>query len=1315
MILPFVRELVADLERSPVFERVRRHLAGGTGRRRVSGLTATARALYLPYFVRASDAPALVLVADNKAAETLHANLLAACQLSGALQADEVLRLPSHDVLPFENLSPHSEIQEQRAATLWKIASGQARLVVAPIEAACMRLFARDHYAALALNLRRGEEHIPEMLVEHLISVGYTRVDVVDMPGQVTIRGGILDVYGPEMERPVRVDFFGDEIESIRRFDPETQRSSTSIDEVLLLPLTETPATEALLEAINARLTRSGSAGAALEGGETPSELQTHVAGNAREATIFPGWEFYAPVAGARSTLLDLMGQHTRVFVEEPAMVLNQGERWWNKVEQRHERSGIGSLVRAEDLYLSPWELEDRLRAFSGCDLDQLGAVDVLESTRSDASEIEFATRPTLRFHGSIPSFIDELKKLMESEARVLIAAPNQGEVERLAGLLQDYGVPYRIGWRTDQGSSTTVFSESSYLAGDLRTPVLVRAAIANGVQVLDLDRATARQFVLFGANDLNDEVDVHARPVRRGKTSAFVSDLRDLAVGDFVVHVEHGIARYDGLRVIDEKTNGSDGSQLELMILTFADDAKLYVPLTRLDLIQKYRSTEAGPAPQLNRLGNPAWSKTKARVKKAMEDMAEELLKLYAQRKAAMGTAFSPDNNMMREFEDAFDYNETDDQLTAIADIKADMESMQPMDRLLCGDVGYGKTEVAMRAAFKAVQDSKQVAVLTPTTVLCFQHFESFKRRFANFPVTVEMISRFRSPKERKEILERVADGKVDILIGTHAILSQGLKFQDLGLLVVDEEQRFGVRHKERLKQMRAAIDVLSMSATPIPRTLNMSLVGLRDMSVIETPPKDRMAIQTVVAKFDEKLIRTAIEVELERGGQTYFVSNRVESIYEMAAKIRELVPQARVVVGHGQMPEAELERAMLAFMNGEYDVLCATSIIENGLDIPRANTIIINRADRHGLSELYQLRGRVGRSNRRAYAYLLIPAEQQLTEVARRRLAALKEFSDLGAGFKIAALDLELRGAGNMLGGEQSGHIEAIGFELYTQMLEEAVSKLKGEGREERMQVTVNLGISLRIDESYISEENQRLRMYKRIAGANSDAMLTEIRDELQDRYGQPPENVQHLLAVGEIRLLCEQLSIAQIERKRVAVDEAKKPAPGQSKPASQAVHWAGREVARPGNAWQPSTMLSRTQPLAGRHGQAPQTASLQFSSRAALNRNNESNAAKAAREALATRAANSPLAQAGRMKPMRDMLFITFSEKLHAAPAESGKGINVGALMKLVSRNAKNGAQLTPQGVLRWPLSGSDADTVLSETRELLASLQDAKSVV
>ncbi len=1222
MVLPFVRELLAELEHTEAFERVRRHLSGGSGRRRVSGLTATARALYLPYFVRAAQAPALIVVSDNKSAEALHAAVIETCELTGALEASQVLRLPAHDVLPFENLSPHSEIQETRAAALWKICAGKAnapRLVIAPVESACMRLFNRDYYAALALHLRVGEEHLPEMLVEHLLSVGYTKVDVVEMQGQVTIRGGIIDVYSPEQDSPVRIDFFGDEIESIRRFDPDSQRSSSSLDHALLLPLTETPVTEKLLGAINARLTRGGLAGAALEGGEEPVELQTHVATRTGEATVFPGWEFYAPVAGANSTLLDLLGTSTRVFVEEPAMVKNQGERWWNKVEQRHDRSGIGSLVRAEDIYLSPWDLEDRLRRTTGCDLDQLGAVDVLDAERNELSEIEFATRPTQRFHGSIPAMIEALQSLMRQEARILLTAPNQGEVERLAGLLQEYQVPYRLGSRTEQHSgSSTVYSESSYLAGDLRTPVIVKTSMAAGVQILDLDKTHASQIIVFGAQDLTDEADVTVRPARRSKSkaAAFISDFRDLTVGDYVVHVEHGIARYMGLRVIEE--NGAP--PLELMILEFADEAKLYVPLTRLDLIQKYRSTETGPAPVLNKLGSQGWQKTKARVKKAMADMAAELLKLYAQREATQGTPFSPDTNMQREFEDAFDFNETDDQLNAIVDIKGDMESTQPMDRLLCGDVGYGKTEVAMRAAFKAVQDSKQVAVLTPTTVLSFQHYESFKRRFANFPVNIEMISRFRTAKEQKEILEKVADGKVDILIGTHRLLSKDLKFQDLGLLVVDEEQRFGVRHKERLKHMRTAIDVLSMSATPIPRTLHMSLIGLRDMSVIETPPKDRMAIQTIVAKFDEKLIRTAIEVELERGGQAYFVHNRVETIYDLAAKIRELVPQARIVIGHGQLPEAELERVMLAFMNHEYDVLVATSIIENGLDIPLANTIVINRADRHGLSELYQLRGRVGRSNRRAYAYLLIPPETELTEIARRRLAALKEFSDLGAGFKIAALDLELRGAGNMLGGEQSGHIEAIGFEMYTSMLEDAVRKIKGEDdKPAHADTSVNLGISVRIDADYIPEENQRLRMYKKIAGAEDLAAIADVRAELQDRYGEPPESVENLLAAGEIRLMAQQLGIALIDRKRTQVE------------------------------------LNKTK---------------------------------------------------------------TFIEMLNIKFAERGGGeavlnsVDPGVLMRMVSRNTKRGAQFTPQGVLRWPLTSAKAEDVLRETRELLQQL-DTKS--
>jgi transcription-repair coupling factor (superfamily II helicase) len=1234
MVLSFVRELLADLEHSEAFERVRRHLSGGTGRRRVSGLTFTARALYLPFFVRAAAAPCVIIVADNKAAETLHAAILSACELTGAIPSESVLRLPAHDVLPFENLSPHPEIQETRAATLWKIATGQAKLVIAPVEAACMRLFPRDYYRALTLHLKVGEEYIPDMLVEHLLSVGYTKVDVVEMPGQVTLRGGILDVYSPEMDRPIRIDFFGDEIESIRKFDPETQRSSSHLDDALLLPLTETPVTDKLLTAINARLTRAGTAGAAIEGGEEPTELLTHVSTRTGEATIFPGWEFFAPVAGANLTLLDLLSASSsaapRVFIEEPAMVKNQGERWWNKIEQRHDRSGIGNLVRPEDIYLSPWDLHDRLRAFCGADLDQLGAVDILDADRSDLSEVDFATRPTMRFHGSIPALIDALNALMKQEARILLTAPNQGEVERLAGLLQEYHIPYRLGSRSEAHGSSTVYTESSYLGGntvDLRTPVIIKTTIAAGVQILDLNKATASQLIIFGAQDLSDDADVSARPIRRGKSkaSAFISDFRDLAVGDYVVHVEHGISRYCGLRVIEEDS----GVPLELMILEFADEAKLYVPLTRLDLIQKYRSSETGPPPELNKLGTQGWQKTKARVKKAMADMTGELLKLYAQRKAAVGTPFSPDTNMQHEFEDAFDFNETDDQITAIADIKRDMESTQPMDRLLCGDVGYGKTEVAMRAAFKAVQDGKQVAVLTPTTVLSFQHYESFKKRFANFPVNVEMISRFRTPKEQRAILEKAEQGKVDILIGTHRILSKDLKFQDLGLLVVDEEQRFGVRHKERLKQMRAQIDVLSMSATPIPRTLHMSLIGLRDMSVIETPPKDRMAIQTIVAKFDEKLIRTAVEMELERGGQIYFVHNRVETIYDLASKIRELVPQARIVIGHGQLPEAELERVMLAFMNHEYDVLVATSIIENGLDIPLANTIIINRADRHGLSELYQLRGRVGRSNRRAYSYLLIPPETELTEIARRRLAALKEFSDLGAGFKIAALDLELRGAGNMLGGEQSGHIEAIGFELYTAMLEEAVRKMKGEEETPaHATTTINLGISVRIDSDYIPEENQRLRMYKRIAGAQTQPDLADVRAELQDRYGTPPESVLNLLAAGEIRLRCEQLGISQLDRKRTQIEL---PNPNGNKKAP--------------------------------------------------------------------------------IKTFLEMLHVKFAA-VNADPDELAQAaIDPAMLMKLVSRNAKRGAQFTPQGTLRWPLPSAKAEDVLSETRALLDSLNPA----
>ena len=1092
----------------------------------VTGLSASAKALITILLRRATERPFLLVVADNRAAEELLPILRAFCELTGAGDPESVVNLPARDVLPFQNLSPHPEIQEERATTLWKIATGRVSIVLSPVAATTIRLRAADYYADLARALRRGESFELDSLLQHLNTVGYVPVDVVEMPGQYAVRGGILDVYSPEADRPVRIEFFGDEVESMRKLDPASQRSSNPVDEVLLLPLTETPVTDELLGSIHARLS-----GKRIEGSEEIVKQAMRDSG----AGVFPGWEFYAPVAGADRTVFDLLPE-ARVLLDEPEALKQELARTWARIEEAHERSGVGNLVRPVDLYLAPDAWREKTTALAGADFEHLAIVRVAspdddrpedadhESARPEAV---FLSQPAARFHGAVPAMMEEVQKLVAGGTQVVLAVPNTGEVERLADMFTEYNASYRLGSRTRGGESYA--DETSYFAGEVLTTTLLKAYLPEGFVLPDAHLA------LFGSRDLFDESDlVAARPQRqKSKVSAFLSDFRDLQVGDYVVHVEHGIGQYQGLKEI----NQGDGAA-EFMLLEYAEAARLYVPLTRLDLIQKYRSSE-GAKPVLHHLGTAAWDKTKARVRRAMKDMTDELLKLYAQRQAAQGHAFPADTEWMKEFEDAFEYNETGDQAQAIVDVKRDMESQLPMDRLLCGDVGYGKTEVAMRGAFKAISDNKQVAVLAPTTVLAFQHYETFKQRFAPFPVTVEMISRFRTAKQIKEILQKVEAGKVDILIGTHRLLSKDVKFSDLGLLVVDEEQRFGVRHKERIKQMRMQVDVLTMSATPIPRTLHMSLVGLRDMSVIETPPKDRMAIQTVVANWDEKLIQTAVEQELDRGGQVYFVHNRVETIWEIAAKIQGLAPNARITVGHGQMGEGELEKVMLKFMHHEADILVSTTIIENGLDIPLCNTIVINRADRLGLSELYQLRGRVGRSNRRAYAYLLLPAEIELTPIARRRLAALKEFSDLGAGFKIAALDLELRGAGNLLGGEQSGHIEAVGFELYTQMLERAVREMKGEAGVEVTEIQLNLGLNIRIPSDYIKEENQRLRMYKRVAGVETESQLHDVRSELIDRYGPTPLAVRNLLDYAILKLAALRVGATLIERKRELVN--------------------------------------------------------------------------------------------------------------------------------------------------------------------------------
>ena len=1013
-------------------------------------------------------------------------------------------------MLPFQNLSPHPELQEERATALWKIATGAASIVVSPVAATAIRLRSSDYYADLARTIRRGESFDLEALLAHLNTVGYTATDVVEMPGQYAARGGILDVYSPEADRPLRIEFFGDEADSIRKFDPASQRSSTPVDEALLLPLTETPVSEHLLGAIHTRLS-----GKRITGNEEIVEAAVRAGGRQRFSRL-------GVLLPRRRSRQHHLRSHSRAppFCSTRPDQLQAGirslldPRSGSPRAQRRRQSGPPRRsVPAARRLAAKNRRASRRRCRTSRHHPRASTKMPFLSSRSPRRA------STARF----PPCSQEVQKLNADGKRVLFAVPNTGEVERLADVFTEYNVSFRLGSRTRGGESYA--DETSYFAGEVLTTTLATAYIPEGVLLPEANLA------IFGARDLFDESDsVASRPQRaKSKVSAFLSDFRDLQVGDYVVHVEHGIGQYQGLKEI----NHGDGPA-EFMLLEFAEAARLYVPLTRLDLVQKYRSSE-GAKPVLSHLGTAAWSKTKSRVRKAMKDMADELLKLYAERKTAVGHAFPPGNEWFREFEDAFEFNETEDQAQAIKDVIRDMESSQPMDRLLCGDVGYGKTEVAMRAAFKAINDNKQVAVLAPTTVLAFQHFETFKQRFAPFPVTIEMISRFRTPKQQKEILQKTEAGKIDVLIGTHRILSKDIKFSDLGLLIVDEEQRFGVRHKERIKQMRKQVDVLTMSATPIPRTLHMSLVGLRDMSVIETPPKDRMAIQTVVASWDEKLIQSAIEQELERGGQVYFVHNRVDTIWEIAAKLQALVPPARIIVGHGQMSEGELEKVMLKFMHHEADILVSTTIIENGLDIPLCNTILINRADRLGLSELYQLRGRVGRSSRRAYAYLMLPPEIELTPIARRRLAALKEFSDLGAGFKIAALDLELRGAGNMLGGEQSGHIEAIGFELYTQMLERAVREMKGEAAPDEAETQLNLGLNIRIPADYVPEENQRLQMYKRVARVETESQLTDVAAELQDRYGPPPPAVRNLLDYASLKLLCMKVGVNAIERKR------------------------------------------------------------------------------------------------------------------------------------------------------------------------------------
>ena len=1088
---PRIEEIFSGLARSSGLQSLLLRLdsPGPPSVLRLSGLTLTARAAYATIIHKATARPQILIADGAKQAEAHFPAIAAFCDLLGVPHAP--LLLPALDVLPGQGMSPHAEILAARAEALDRLSKGEVSIAVMPVAAALARTHPPHYYRQLTLTLKLHEEMPLEDLSSHLESIGYERHDPVEMAGEYSIRGGILDVFPPGQDEPLRIEFFGDEIESIRRFDPATQRSTHKLTECILQPLTEFQKSRAVLSELAANMREAG-----LRGLDLPADGEA-----------FAGWETLVP--GFRpqtATILDFFKKPI-ILIDEPEMTEAAADRLWIRLqaapEYAHAEAGMIAwepfleLARAHDV------VETRL-------------LDLGDSASDPADSFHIPTRPSLAFHGNLQFAIKEAKTLIEAGSQIAFFAPTAGELERIADVFTEYSIPYQI----DIGG---VVPEHLRERAQPATAAaaLIRGDIAHGSVFPEAGLA------IFGADDLFDSPETAAKPIRLS-AGAFSADQFDLKAGDYVVHVEHGVGQFLGIREIQQGDTKGD-----YMLLEYSGGNKLYVPLARMDLVQRFRG-EGESRPQLDRMGGATWTKTKTRIKTKMRDMAEELLKLYAQRKLAEGFVFSADSNWQREFEDAFEFTETKDQKTAIADIKRDMEGSQPMDRLLCGDVGYGKTEVVMRAAFKALGDGKQVAVLAPTTVLCFQHFETFKKRFQSFPVQMEMFSRFRSAKEIKAGLENLAEGKVDLALGTHRLFSKDVVWKDLGLVIIDEEQRFGVKHKERLKEICAKVDVITMSATPIPRTLHMSLLGLRDMSVIETPPRDRLAIHTVVAPLTPELVRSAIEMELARGGQVYFVHNRIDSIWQRAAMIQELFPQARIGVGHGQMGEAELERVMLGFMKHEFDVFVSTTIVENGLDIPLANTMIIEHAERYGLSELYQLRGRVGRSNRRAYCYLLIEPDTELTEVARKRLAALKEFSDLGAGFRIAALDLELRGAGNLLGGEQHGHINAIGFDMYIRMLEDTVRELRGEEVAPEIHSALNLGLDLRIPSGYISDENQRLRAYKRIAqSATADERL-KLEQELADRYGPVPEDVRYLMRYSAIKTMAEKIGIEAIDRR-------------------------------------------------------------------------------------------------------------------------------------------------------------------------------------
>ncbi len=1079
-----------------MFELIQSKLAG---RCLVDGVEGATAALVLSTLALSDRPLSLWICGSNREAETTAADLNFFTN-----GRSPVVTIPGFEADPYRGLSPHPAISQARTAALASLLDLRAGFVVTTLHSLISRLPSPARFKQFGRRLEVGQTCPLADMISYLRQAGYVREEPVAQAGEYARRGGILDIFSPLQPQPVRVEFFGDEIDSIRLFDPTTQRSIELLSECDIWPMREHLVSEENLARWHLEAPDFWNEVRFVE--DLEEKLQFTQSGE-----VFNGYEYLLPLVwNNRSSLVDFLAGEAW---SDLSIVIANPDSLFDEADQASKalRKSYRERWKAGDLVLPPRQLFlDPRRVLEDAERKGAALVRAYDFREDSPDGVHFDFLPSRKFHARFKELIQDMETSSSQEYRTVFVARSLGMAQRLVDVFHQYDIhltraadfseALEKGRSVCQGSLSAGFSSA-----ELRLKVFVEADVFAESPSRPTSRAGSRDAAVV-----------------------FRSDFRDLKPGDLVVHVEHGIGRFEGLKAISV-----EGRHREFVELIYRDESRLFVPAERVDLLQKYSSIGEKRA-RLDRLGGATWERTKKRIKKSLRDLAGDLLKLYARRELAEGYSFSADDSMMREFEAAFEYEETPDQLAAINEVKQDMESPRPMDRLICGDVGYGKTEVAMRAAFKAVNDGFQVAVLAPTTVLASQHYNTFRQRFSAFPVKVEMLSRFRSRREQGEILGECQGGYLDILVGTHRLLSEDVTFRKLGLLIVDEEQRFGVAQKEKIKNMRARVDVLALSATPIPRTLNMSILGLRDLSIIETPPKDRLAIQTVVVRFSERIIRSAVDLELKRQGQVFFVHNSVETIHSVADLVGRTVPEARVAVAHGQLPEKQLEKVMLRFVDREYDVLVCTTIIENGLDIPRANTLIVNRADHFGLSQLYQLRGRVGRSNRRAYAYLLIPSREVLTTVARKRLAAIREFSDLGAGFRIAAHDLELRGTGNLLGAEQHGHINAVGYELYTKLLKQTVAELRGEPRIEDVETSIDLGLDIQIPPHYIDDATLRLWLYKRIAGITDEAAGEALQAEVLDRFGKYPRAVANLFEYGRLRLKSRRLRVASIERK-------------------------------------------------------------------------------------------------------------------------------------------------------------------------------------